>query len=199
LGTGDGRAVLARAQAEPRTLVIGIDASAPAMAEVSRRAARPANRGGAANALFVVAAAERPPLELLGVADELTIQFPWGSLLHGALAVDLAATDGIAALIKPGGRLTTLISLTDRDGLGLTPLDEPGAADALAGRWAAHGLRLELICPATDADVAATRSSWARRLGVGRARPAWRLAFVKAALRGDAAQRRPDDVPARGR
>jgi 16S rRNA (adenine(1408)-N(1))-methyltransferase len=152
------------------------------MAEASRRAARPAARGRAPNALFVVAAAERPPLELLGVADELTIHFPWGSLLRGALAIDRAAAGGIAALIKPSGRLTILVSLTDRDGLGLTPIDEPGATDALADRWKAYGLRLEAICPATDADVAATRSSWARRLGVGRARPAWRLAFIKATL-----------------
>ena len=164
------------------------------MAEASRRAARPSDRGGATNALFVVAAAERPPLELLGVADELAIHFPWGSLLRGALALDEAAANGIAALIKPRGRLTILISITDRDGLGLAAIDEPGAADALEGRWAAHGLRLELTCPATDADIAATRSSWARRLGVGRTRSAWRLALVKAATRPG-----PDDVPARGR
>ena len=40
------------------------------------------------NALFVVAAAERVPAELHGLADELTILFPWGSLLRGALALD---------------------------------------------------------------------------------------------------------------
>ena len=152
------------------------------MAEASRRAARPAARGGAANALFVVAAAERPPLELLGVADELTIHFPWGSLLRGALALDRAAARGIAALIKPRGRLTILVSITDRDGLGLNAIDEPGTADTLADRWNAHGLRLNAICPATDADVAATHSSWARRLRVGPARPAWRLAFDKVTL-----------------
>jgi 16S rRNA (adenine(1408)-N(1))-methyltransferase len=150
------------------------------MAEASRRAARPAARGGAPNALFVVAAAERPPLELLGVADEVTIHFPWGSLLRGALALDEDAAGGIAALIKARGRLTILVSITNRDGLGLTAIDEPGAADALADRWNVHGLRLKAMCPATEAHVAAARSSWARRLGVGRARPAWRLAFVKA-------------------
>ncbi len=78
---------MARARAEPAAFVIGIDASAAAMAEASRRAARPAARGGVANALFVVAAAERPPIELLGIADEVTINFPWGSLLRGALAM----------------------------------------------------------------------------------------------------------------
>jgi 16S rRNA (adenine(1408)-N(1))-methyltransferase len=152
------------------------------MAEASRRVARPAAGGGAPNTLFVVAAAERPPLELLGVADELTIHFPWGSLLRGALALDRAAARGIAALIGPRGRLTILVSFTDRDGLGLPAMDDPTAADALADRWNAHGLRLEAICPATDADVVATRSSWARRLRVGPARPAWRLVFGRVTL-----------------
>ena len=145
------------------------------MAEVSRRAARPAGRGGVPNALFVVAAAERPPIELLGIADEVTINFPWGSLLRGALACDDAAARGIAALLKPGTRLSVLVSVTARDALELPALDDPGASTELAGRWANHGLRLDSLCPATDSDVAATRSSWARRLGVGRARPAWRI------------------------
>ena len=64
------------------------------MAKSSRRAARPVSHGGVPNALFVVAAAERPPTELLSIADELTINFPWGSLLRGALAFDDAAARG---------------------------------------------------------------------------------------------------------
>ena len=169
---------MAWARAEPDAFVIGIDATAAAMAETSRRAARPGQRGGVSNALFVVAAAERPPRELLGIADELTINFPWGSLLRGALALDDAAACGIAALLKPGTRLAALVSVTPRDGLGLAPMDEPGAADQLAGRWAHHGLRLDAVCPAAEADVAATRSTWARRLAVGRERPAWRLTLT---------------------
>jgi 16S rRNA (adenine(1408)-N(1))-methyltransferase len=58
LGTGDGRAVLAAAAGRPDALVIGVDASADAMVEASRRAAR---RGALPNALFAVAAAEHPP------------------------------------------------------------------------------------------------------------------------------------------
>jgi 16S rRNA (adenine(1408)-N(1))-methyltransferase len=164
---------VARARAEPCAFVIGIDASAAAMADVSRRAAGPARRGGVPNALFVLAAAERPPTELLGIADEVTINFPWGSLLRGALACDDAAARGIAALLNPGARLSVLVSVTTRDALELPELDDPGATAELAGRWADHGLRLDSLCPATESEVAATRSSWARRLGVGRARPAW--------------------------
>src|SRR5258706_5718256 len=96
LGPGDGRAVLARARREPGTLVIGIDASAVAMAASSLRAARPTCKGGLPNALFVVAAAERPPDELCAVAAEVTILFPWGSLLRVALALG----DGHAAAAR---------------------------------------------------------------------------------------------------
>ncbi len=55
LGTGDGRYVSAAAAAWPDTLVIGLDANASGMREMSRRAAK------LPNALFAVAAAEHPP------------------------------------------------------------------------------------------------------------------------------------------
>jgi hypothetical protein len=163
--------------------VIGIDANAPAMAVASRRAARSAAHAGLPNALFVVAAAERLPGELLGIADEVTIHFPWGSLLRGAIALDEAAASGIASLLRPGACLTTFVSMTPRDGLGMAALDEPGEADALAARWACHGLLLESVRPAAVDELRATGSSWARRLlaGEGSDRPAWRLTLRRAA------------------
>ncbi len=84
------------------TLAIGIDASAGAMAEASRRASRPTRHGGLPNALFVAAAAEALPAELDGIADRLVIQLPWGSLLRGALAIDDGVARGIARLVAPG-------------------------------------------------------------------------------------------------
>lgn len=178
LGTGDGRAVLARARREPSALVLGIDASAPAMAESSRRAAGPARRGGLPNALFVVASAECPAVELTGIADELTVLFPWGSLLRGVLALDEATATGIALLVGPCGRVEAFVSITDRDDLGLPQL-RAGDGPAIARRWACHGLDVGAFEPATAEQVDATGSSWARRLGAGRAanenRPVWRL------------------------
>jgi 16S rRNA (adenine(1408)-N(1))-methyltransferase len=53
--------VLATAAAQPDRLVIGVDASAAAMAAASRRAAARPARGGLPNALFVVAAVESLP------------------------------------------------------------------------------------------------------------------------------------------
>ena len=141
------------------------------MAEWSRRA----SRAGVANAVFVVAAAERLPAELRGVADELTITFPWGSLLRGALALDDAASSGIASLVAPGGVATVVVSIEGRDGLDLPRLDAEGACEALAERWAIHGIQVCDARPINPADLRSLRSTWARRLAAGGDRAAWRL------------------------
>ena len=179
LGTGDGRAVLARARQDPAALVIGIDASAAGMAESSLRAARGPRKGGLENALFVVAAAEQPPPELRGLAAELTILFPWGSLLRGALALDEAAdaAAGIADLLAPDGRATAVLSIDSRDRLVL-PVDALDP-EAIARRWQPFGVTVCGFGPADQATIDATASSWARRLRAGRDRPVWALDLVR--------------------
>ena len=166
VGTGDGRAVLAAAGREPDTLVLGLDASASAMAEASRRAARPARKGGLANALFVVAAAEALPPELSGRASLVSVLFPWGSLLRGCLGLDDTVAGGVAGLVAPGGRLELLLAPAERDGLEGVPTTETGIIRAATRAFARHGLRVLTARAATPAEVAATGSSWARRLGV---------------------------------
>ena len=162
------------------------------MAESSRRAAKAPARGGLANALFVVAAAERPPAELLAIADTLTVTFPWGSLLRGTLALDDDAAAGIAALLAPGGRLVVTASVTDRDAGGDLPrLDAPDAAKHLSSRWESFGLCVAQFREARPAEVRATGSTWARRLGIGRGdRRAWRAVLRRVDDRGDARSER---------
>jgi 16S rRNA (adenine(1408)-N(1))-methyltransferase len=173
IGTGDGRAVLARARTEPCALVVGVDAAAAAMAESSRRAAR----RGPSNALFLAAGAETLADTVLACrADLVTVTFPWGSLLRGVLGLDETALAGVAALVAPGGRVEVLASVMPSDGIeGLATLDvthEPEIREA----WAAAGLELISMRPATSAEVVAAGSSWARRLGAsGPARSVWRL------------------------
>jgi 16S rRNA (adenine(1408)-N(1))-methyltransferase len=165
IGTGDGRAVLARATAEPASLVIGIDAAAAAMAESSRRA----DRRGPRNALFFAAGAETLASSPLACAGDLvTVTLPWSSLLRGVVGLDDAALRGVAATLAGAGRLEVLASVVPSDGLdGLDRLD-PAAAPAIAAAWGAAGLRLEAMRPATRTDIEAAGSSWARRLGPDR-------------------------------
>ena len=175
IGTGDGRAVLARATAEPAALVIGIDAAAESMAESSRRA----DRRGPRNTLFFASGAEAlAPSPLAGSADLVTVTFPWGSLLRGVLGLDDDALGGVAATLAERGRLEVLASAVPSDGIpGLEYLDAT-VEPAIAAAWQAAGLRLVAMRPATSADIDAAGSSWARRLGPDR--PVWRLDGVRA-------------------
>jgi len=175
LGTGDGRAVVARASAEPRNFVIGVDANAAAMAESSRRASR--SRGPAGrNALFLVYSAEALPGPLVGVADLVTVTMPWGSLLRGVLGRDPAALRGIASIVAPGGAVEILASVTPADGIpGLAALDASAEA-GIASAWAAIGFEPESMRPATADDMQRARSSWARRLGYRRV---WRITLAR--------------------
>jgi 16S rRNA (adenine(1408)-N(1))-methyltransferase len=170
LGTGDGRAVLARAAADPAAFVIGIDANAASMIDASRRARR--GRTQRPNAWFLVEAAEALPGALAGVASLVTLTMPWGSLLRGALGLDVEAMAGIGSIVAPGGRVEILASVTPRDRVvGLETLDE-GARSFIATPWRAIGFELEAMRRATPDDLHAVHSSWARRLGD---RPVWRL------------------------
>ena len=174
LGTGDGRAVLARATADPRAFVIGVDANAAGMAESSRRAARRRGDGASDNAIFLVEAAEALPGPIALAASLVTVTMPWGSLLRGVLGLDVEALRGAASIVAPGGRVEVLASVLPADRVeGIGVLDRTSEAQ-IADAWRSVGLELESMRPATVEDLRATRSSWARRLGD---RPVWRLDF----------------------
>jgi 16S rRNA (adenine(1408)-N(1))-methyltransferase len=203
LGTGDGRAVVTEAAADPTSLVVGIDADASTMAERSRRAAATPAKGGHPNAVFVVSGVELLPDELDGIADRVTVRFPWGSLLRGAIGVDPGVARSIARLVGPDGTLELALSIVEHDRLGgRDPAEAPAAAgmdtavsDAAFARlgrpfdegdveriravFGDLGLRLAGVEPMTPEAVAACGSSWARRLRVGRERRAWLVRLAR--------------------
>jgi 16S rRNA (adenine(1408)-N(1))-methyltransferase len=94
------------------------------------------------------------------------VHFPWGSLLRGILGHDDAVLAGLAQLLAPGAGATVLVSVVPRDGMPAVPPREE-----LAAAYARHGLRLADARPATAAEVASSRSSWAKRLRAGTERP----------------------------
>lgn len=166
VGTGDGRAVLAAACREPTSLALGIDASAAAMAEASRRAARPTRKGGLDNVRFVLASAESLPPELAGRAALVTVLFPWGSLLRGCVGLDAAIAGGVAGLVAPGGVLELVLAPAPRDRLAGVPAGEGPVIEAATRAFSPQGLQVIIARSATPTEIAATGSSWARRLGV---------------------------------
>jgi len=161
VGAGDGGYVFHRARTEPETFAIAIDASPDALVSGAWRA----KRAGLTNVAFLVEGVERLPHELAGVANEVTIHFPWGSLLRGLSAADPTVLSPVAMLVKPGGTLRVLLSATERDGYADV---SPGWLIRLTADYAAFGLDLDQARPADPSDVAKSRSAWSKRLGPAR-------------------------------
>ena len=167
-GTGDGRYPLHVARSRADTLAIGLDASADALAY----AARCAVRDRVPNLVLLRESLEG--LSLDSFADEVTIHFPWGSLLRGALAEDQIVFDAICRLPRPDGRLTLAFSVLDRD--GRAPLSAKDIARVTREyRWS--GFTLVEDRALDRADVVAARSTWGKRLDVGGKRPGHMLSF----------------------
>jgi 16S rRNA (adenine(1408)-N(1))-methyltransferase len=150
------------------------------MAEASRRASRLTPDASGPRAWFVAAGVERLPPELDGIADRVTVRFPWASLLRGALGLDPDHTARIARLVAPGGRLELTLSVVGRDSDTVTGLEgelDDAARERMTSVFAANGLDLMQLRPLTPADLATLHSTWARRLRAGADRPAWRATF----------------------
>lgn len=161
VGAGDGGYVLYRARSEPATFAIAIDGSPDALASGAWRA----KRARLANAAFLVGGVESLPRELAEVADEVTVHFPWGSLLRGLLDADPAVLGPLACLLKRDARMRVLLSATGHDGYADA---SPEVLRRMAPRYLGCGLELEQARAAEASDVAASRSSWAKRLGTSR-------------------------------
>ena len=180
VGTGDGRFVHRTAHAHPDWWVVGLDPAWRTMIPSARRCAR----AGLSNALFVCASAENPPEPLLGLADEVHVQLPWGRLLSGVVLGEAEIVAGLRALARVGASLRVVVG-TDiwrapvpKEIRGLPELTSRHVDDVLAERLAAGGWKIVDFRPVEPDDVSST---WARRLSSGRAEPS----FVE--LRAEAA------------
>jgi 16S rRNA (adenine(1408)-N(1))-methyltransferase len=156
-----------------------VDAAADNLREASDRAHRQPARGGVSNLAFVAAGANDLPGDLAGIADEVTVVLPWGSLLQVVLLADPPFVGKLLAVLKPVGRLEMLVSVAESDvGAGKIDFDEEKAR-ALAGEYDKLGLKAEEIRMADERDVERLGSSWGRRLAIPRRRRAWILRFSK--------------------
>jgi 16S rRNA (adenine(1408)-N(1))-methyltransferase len=179
VGTGDGRFVYRTAVERPDTLCVGLDPVADALRKISAKAGRKPAKGGVENALFLVGAAEDLPGPLAGAADEITVNYPWGSLQRGIVAPEPRLLEKLAALAdsataEVNPRFTFLINSSVfsnedyRDRLALPELDAERARGELVPRYREAGLVLETI--EELAGDAPHHTSWGRRLVRGSGR-----------------------------
>ncbi|MDE3097668.1 MAG: class I SAM-dependent methyltransferase, partial [Chloroflexota bacterium] len=149
VGTGDGAFAYRYARAHPRRLVIGLDPVRENMREYSARAARKPERGGLPNVLYAIASIEQVPAELYGIADELYVNLPWGSLMRGIILGEATVLGGLASLGREGAVLRAVVNtriFDDPVPIDARDLPEPTpeyVRATLAPLYARRGLRIE--------------------------------------------------------
>lgn len=174
VGTGQGKFVLDAAREDPSRLVVGIDAVAENMSKSARSANANPKKGGVANALFIRAAAEKLPGPFKGLADELTVQYPWGSLMRIVSEPAVPYLEGLRQVCKTRAKLSVLLNYSvfeDRpylDRLGMGDIADPASNPDLPDAYAKAGFEVTLR-EVIHGDPP-IRSAWGRHLVRGSAR-----------------------------
>lgn len=160
LGCGDGGFARRFAAAHPDWLAVGVDADREALRAAARASGRRPERGGAPNALWIVANVEALPPELDGAADRLAVHFPWAGLLEMILDRPAEFAALASRLCAPAASLSLVLNAaeTPRN----RPLSPGLARGALAAPLAGQGFEIPRCDWLDPAD--APRSTWAGRL-----------------------------------
>ena len=170
IGTGDGLFVYSSARSNPNKFFIGIDANARPLEKVSEKIHRKPSKGGLSNVLFIQAAIENLPYELDGVASEVHIHFPWGSLLQAVALGTEHPLRNLRRICAPGCGLKIIIGLDpqrDRSEimrLGLKSLSTDFLDRELALRYQASGFAIVERGVIAQTEWPGFQTSWAKRL-----------------------------------
>jgi 16S rRNA (adenine(1408)-N(1))-methyltransferase len=184
IGTGDGRFVSVAARENPNKFYIGVDANTKPLEKPSMKATRKPAKGGLPNAMFVQAAVEDLPEELDGVADEIHIHFPWGSLLHAVATADEQVLASLHRIAAPGCLLEIVIGIDPERDRGETErLDIPELTPVflysyLFPRFRSVGFDLIASRTLDASEWSRIETSWARKLQATSGRKVFYLSFV---------------------
>ena len=165
IGTGDGRFVYQSARRNPNKFYIGIDPNTRPLEKISEKIHRKPTKGGAPNVLFIQSAVEDLPEELNGVANEIHVHFPWGSLLRAVAVGDVEVLSNLRRVCAEGALLEVVIGIdpvkdkTEIERLGIKPefID-----DVLVENYRAAGF--EIVETGLRASSQTLDTSWAKRL-----------------------------------
>ncbi len=171
IGTGDGHFVYRLAQRNPKKFFIGVDANPRPLEKISEKIHRNPAKGGLPNVLFLQASVEELPLELDGVADEVHIHFPWGSLLRAVANGDEKILRSLRRVCSQEALLEIVIGLdaerdrTEIERLGLRPLSIEFIDAELRGRYQSAGFEIAERGVLPSWEWPKMETSWAKRLG----------------------------------
>ena len=177
IGTGDGRYVYQSARRNPNKFYIGIDPNTRPLEKISEKIHRKPAKGGAPNVLFIQSAIEDLPEELNGVANEVHVHFPWGSLLRAVATGERALLQNVRRICAEDALLEVVIGIdpvrdkSELERLGVQPLTLETIDTVLGPNYAAAGFEIierGIIAPS---EWPTLETSWAKRLQGNEQRP----------------------------
>jgi 16S rRNA (adenine(1408)-N(1))-methyltransferase len=177
IGTGDGRFVYQSARQNPNKFYIGIDPNTRPLEKISEKIHRKPAKGGAPNVLFIQAAVEDLPPELDGVADEVHVHFPWGSLLRAVGSGESSVVESLRRVCSRGALLEVVIGVdpvrdrSEIERLGLTPLTPEFMDEQLIPKYVAAGFEVIERGILNGSEWPEFNTSWAKRLQGNEQRP----------------------------
>ena len=171
------------AKARSEAFFIGVDANAKPLEKPSMKATRKPAKGGLPNAMFVQAAAEQLPEEFAGVAGEIHVNFPWGSLLRAVAMGDANVLGSLRRIARQGTVLQIMLGVDPaRDRaelvrLGVPEIDAAYINSLLLPRYEAAGFSPIDARELDPVEWGKLPTSWAKRLCGNASRRVYHLRF----------------------
>lgn len=184
IGTGGGEFVKKLAQEYPDRLFIGIDPSVKPLQRISRQTSKDPKKGGLANVLFVLANVKDLPIELNDSANQVFINFPWGSLLRGVVVVEESIWLSIKRICKVGAYIDLVfgydpvIDQAEIERLGLPALSQSYIDVTMSNRLENLGFETVVKKHIESGQLKSYPSGWAKKLAYGRDRDYYYLRLI---------------------
>jgi 16S rRNA (adenine(1408)-N(1))-methyltransferase len=120
--------------------------------------------------LFLQAAAEDLPTELQGIANEIHVNFPWGSLLRGVATGDAVILNSLRRICSSKAQLKVTIGLdlerdrSEMERLQLPQLSVDYINAVLVSRYKNAGFKIDKTETLAPLEWPELQTSWAKRL-----------------------------------
>jgi 16S rRNA (adenine(1408)-N(1))-methyltransferase len=180
LGTGDGRYLFKNAIKNPDTFYIGVDPSEKSLEEYSKKAVKQKVN----NVLFVVGSLEVFPIELEGIASEVVINLPWGTLLQAIAKPTQENSNQLKKIFKETGKLTIIFGYdnnlepSETKRLNLSTITEKQIREEVIPAFENFGFTISIFSVVSSDELKNLESSWGKRIALRPERPLFMLIFL---------------------
>lgn len=170
LGCGDGKQIYEIARNNPSYFCIGIDPNFKGLEDISKKTYKKPEKGGLNNLLFIHSGVETLPSELGGIANEIQINFPWGSLLQGVVLAEESVLKNIISLAKNDARFLLYTTYNDkfeeqyRKERELPELTLDYIETQMKTSFLEHGIKLTEARLLDDDEKTSLTSTWAKKI-----------------------------------